>query len=74
MHTDGVAKGQRRKGRPLPTRYASRWGVPCMILAGSFFLLVGFQIISVFNNWGSGLIAIGIGASLIYWRYLIEKR
>jgi hypothetical protein len=45
-----------------------------MILAGSFFLLVGFQIISVFNNWGSGLIAIGIGASLIYWRYLIEKR
>jgi hypothetical protein len=74
VYTDSPTEGQRREGRPLSARHASRWGVPCMILAGSFFLLVGFQIISVFNNWGSGLIAIGIGASLIYWRYLIEKR
>jgi hypothetical protein len=44
-----------------------------MILAGGFFLLVGAQIISVYSNWSSGLLAIAIGSALIYGRYLIEK-
>jgi hypothetical protein len=45
-----------------------------MILAGVFFLLVGAQVISVYNNWSSGLSAIAIGSALIYGRYLLEKR
>lgn len=45
-----------------------------MILAGTFLLLVGAQIIAVYNNWTSGLLTMGIGCALIYGRYLIEKR
>jgi hypothetical protein len=41
VHTHGVAKGQRRKGRPLPTRHATCWGVFNMILACGLFFIVG---------------------------------
>lgn len=45
-----------------------------MILGGLFFILIGAQVISVYNNWASGLTAIALGAGLIYGRYLLEKR
>jgi hypothetical protein len=45
-----------------------------MILVGIFFILIGTQVISVYDNWSSGLLAIAIGSALIYGRYLLEKR
>jgi hypothetical protein len=45
-----------------------------MILIGVFLILVGAQVISVFDNWSQGLTTICIGTSLIYGRYLLEKR
>jgi hypothetical protein len=73
VHIDGVAKSQRRKGRPLPTRHASCRGVFGMILIGVFFLLAGAQVISAFDNWTSGLMTMALGACLIYGGYLREK-
>jgi len=74
MHVDSVTKGERREARPLPTSVPFGGGMLDMILIGVFFILIGVQVISIFNNWTSGLIAIGTGASFIYWRYLVEKR
>lgn len=45
-----------------------------MIIIGVFFLLAGVQVISVFDNWASGLLTIAFGACLIYGGYLREKR
>jgi hypothetical protein len=45
-----------------------------MILIGIFFLLAGAQVISVFDNWASGLLTIAFGVCLIYGGYLREKR
>jgi hypothetical protein len=40
MHTHGVAKGQRREGRPLPTGYATCWRVFGMSLFELSILLL----------------------------------
>lgn len=45
-----------------------------MILAGVFFIFAGVQVITVFDNWSSGLTSVALGAGLIYGRYLLEKR
>lgn len=45
-----------------------------MIIGGLFFILIGTQAISVYDNWSSGLLAIAIGSALIYGRYKLEKR
>lgn len=44
-----------------------------MIYIGSLLVLTGLQVINVFNNWGSGMFAIGMGALLIYGRFRLEK-
>lgn len=45
-----------------------------MIYIGALLILIGMQVISVFNNWSSGLFAIAMGVAFIYGRYLLEKR
>jgi 4-hydroxybenzoate polyprenyltransferase len=52
VYTNSVAEGQRRKGRPLPTRYETCRGVLGMILIAGLFLLIGLlaentQVIAV---------------------------
>jgi hypothetical protein len=42
MHAHGLAKGQRTKGRPLPTSHETCRGVLGMKLIAGLFLLIGF--------------------------------
>jgi hypothetical protein len=52
VHTDSIAEGQRREGRPLPTCYETCRGVLDMIVVAALFLLIGLlaentQVIAV---------------------------
>jgi hypothetical protein len=41
VHSDCFTKGQRAKGRPLPTSHETCWGVFNMKIFSALFLLVG---------------------------------